>query len=73
MCSELSSAVRVFAVHDLRLLGVQLEAQGPEPLGDGGPKVSGLFLGVAVGDDVVCIALERDSPGYSRSIQRSNA
>ena len=53
-----SSAVCVLAVHDLRLLGVQLETKGPEPLSDGGPKRSSLLLGVAVGDDVVCVALE---------------
>jgi hypothetical protein len=34
---EVCPAVRVFAVHDLRLHRVQLKAQGPEPLGDGGP------------------------------------
>ena len=28
-----SPAVRVLAVHDLRLTGVQFEPQGPEPLG----------------------------------------
>ena len=60
MCSA-SSAAAVFAVHDLRLVGVQLEAEGPEPGGDGGPKRSGLFLGVAVGNDVVRVALERTS------------
>src|SRR3954453_3584300 len=31
------SAVRVFAVHDLRLVRVQLQTQGSEPLGDRGP------------------------------------
>ncbi|HEY6310560.1 MAG TPA: hypothetical protein VIY52_07100 [Streptosporangiaceae bacterium] len=32
---------------------MQLQAQGPEPLGDGGPQFTGLFLGVAVSDNVV--------------------
>src|SRR5215207_4141698 len=54
---RLPSAVRVLAVHDLRLVGVQLEAQGPEPVRDGGPQRSGPFLRVAVGNDVVCVAL----------------
>ena len=60
-------AVRVLAVHDLRLVGVQLETQGPEPFGDGGPQLSGLFLGVAVSNNVVCVALERTTrmvPGH---------
>jgi hypothetical protein len=60
-------AVRVFAVHDPGLDGVQLKAQGPEPFGDGDPKRSGLFLGVAVCDDVICITREwaaRKRPGH---------
>src|SRR6266566_2420592 len=56
---EVAWAVRVLAVHDLRLHGVQLEAKSPEPTGDGGPQRPGLFLGVAVRSDVVRIALER--------------
>jgi hypothetical protein len=34
---------------------MQLQAQGPEPLGDGGPQLAGLVLGVAVSDDVICL------------------
>jgi hypothetical protein len=56
---RVGSAVRVFAVHDLRLVGVQLKPERPEPCGDGGPQQAGLFLGVAVGDHVVCVALKR--------------
>ena len=59
MCSKSPPAVRVLAVHDLRLRRVQLKAQGPEPRGDGGPQMQGLFLAVAVSDDVIRIALER--------------
>ena len=51
-------AVRVFAVHNPRLFRVQFQAQGPEPFGNGGPQVVGLFLSVAVRDNVVGIALE---------------
>jgi hypothetical protein len=43
------SAVRVLAVHDLRLVGVQFEAQGPKPLGNGSPEIMGLFLCATVG------------------------
>jgi hypothetical protein len=57
---EVSLAVRVFAVHDLRLHGVQLKTQGPEPRGDGGPRLAGLFLGVAVSDDVIRLCRLRD-------------
>ncbi len=53
------SACRAFAVHDLRLVGMQLEAEGPEPAGDNSPKVSGLFLGVTVGDNIISVAFER--------------
>src|ERR1700736_1871029 len=53
------SAVRVFAVHDLRLVGVQFETEGPEPLGDGGQQSLSLSLGGAVSDDVIRIALKR--------------
>ena len=58
-CSDRPGPVRVLAEHDLGLLGVKLEAQGLEPLGHRGPQLSGLFLGVAVNDDVVRVALER--------------
>ncbi len=54
-----SSASRIFAIHDLRLVGVQLETQGPEPLGDSSPQCSGLPLRVAMGDHIICVALER--------------
>src|SRR5580700_5522249 len=56
---EVSPAVRVLAVHDLRLPGVQLQAQGPEPRGDGGPQLAGLVLAVAVRNNVIRIALKR--------------
>src|SRR6266567_5715257 len=36
---EVPPAVRVLAVRNLRLRGVQLQAQGPEPPGDGGPRL----------------------------------
>ena len=52
-------AHRVFAVHDLRLLGVQLEAECPEPTSDLRPKTSGLFLGVAVDNNIIGITFER--------------
>jgi hypothetical protein len=48
-----SWATRVFAVRDLRLLGVQLETKGREPVGDQVPKGPGLSLSVAVDNDVV--------------------
>ena len=32
---------------------MQLKTQGPEPLGDGGPQLSGLVPGIAVRDDVI--------------------
>src|SRR5204863_1037824 len=56
---EVSPAVRVLAVHDLRLHRVQLKAQGPEPLSDGGPQHPGLVLGVAVRNNIICVTLER--------------
>jgi len=56
---EVSPAVRVLAEHDLRLRGMQLQAQGPEPPGDGGPQLAGLVLAVAVSDDVIRVALKR--------------
>ena len=40
------------------LLGVHLKPEGPKPHGDVGPKVPGLFKGVAVGNNVICVALE---------------
>ena len=52
---RMRSAVAVFAVQDLRLIGVQLKAQGPEPGSDSGPKVTGLFLVVAMGNYVICL------------------
>ncbi len=65
-------AVRVLAEHDLRLLGVQLKTEGPEPAGDVVPKFSGLFLGDAVGNDVIGITLKGQS-GCCRVIHISNA
>ena len=62
-----SLATRVFALRDLRLLGVQLETKGREPVGDKVPKVTGLSLGVAVDNDVVRVAFEqtpRMPPGH---------
>src|SRR5258708_11744966 len=56
---RVSPAFRVFAVHDLRLVGVQLEAEGPEPSGDRSPETSGLRLGVAVDDNVIGVPFER--------------
>src|SRR5436190_9394521 len=56
---EAAWAVRVFAVHDLRLRGVQLKAQRPESLSDGGPQYPRLVLSVAVRSDVVRVTLER--------------
>src|SRR5580704_7199421 len=56
---EVPPAVRVFAVHDLRLHGMQLKPQGPEPDGDGGPQFPGLVLAVAVRNNVVRVTLER--------------
>ena len=56
---RLVTAVRVFAVHDLRLVGMQLKAQGPEPLNKVGPQLLGLLLGVAVDDHIIRVTLER--------------
>ena len=56
---RLVTAVRVFAVHDLRLVAMQLKAQGPEPLNEAGPQLSGLLLGVAVDDHIIRVTLER--------------
>ena len=55
---RLVTALRVFAVHDLRLVGVQLKAQRPEPLNKIGPQLLGLLLGVAVDDHIIRVALE---------------
>ncbi|MFT7648732.1 MAG: hypothetical protein ACI8Y4_003484 [Candidatus Poriferisodalaceae bacterium] len=55
---RVASAIRVFAVHDLRLVGVQLKANRPEPLNEIGPKISGLFLGVTVDDHIIRVALK---------------
>ena len=52
-------AVRILAVHDLRLHRVQLKTQGPEPLGDRGPQLAGLLLAVAVRNNVIRIAFKR--------------
>ena len=51
--------VRVLAEHDPGLLGVKLQTQGLEPLGDPGPQLAGLVLAVAVDHDVIRVALER--------------
>src|SRR5665213_2162211 len=51
-------AVRVLAVHDLCLLGVQLEPHGLEPDGEVSQQRAGLFLSVAVDDRVIRVALE---------------
>ena len=56
---RLITAVRVFAVHDLRLVGMQLKAQGPEPRSEVGAELSGLLLGVAVDDHIIRVTLER--------------
>src|SRR5882672_8237705 len=57
---EVPPAAAVFAVDDPRLVGAQLEAEGPEAVGDGGPEVSGLALGGAVDNHVVRIALRSE-------------
>jgi hypothetical protein len=71
--------LRAWHTHDLRLHGVQLQAQGPEPLGDGGPQLAGLVLGVAVRNNIIRITFERAArelpvhPGVERvasAIQR---
>src|SRR5258708_19874249 len=56
---EVSPAVRVFAVHDLRLHGMQLKTQRPEPLSDGGPQRPGLVLSVAVRNNIIRVTLKR--------------
>jgi hypothetical protein len=38
---------------------VQLQAQGPEPRGDGGPQLAGLVLAAAVSGNVIRVALKR--------------
>src|SRR5271169_2233654 len=52
-------ASRVLAVHDFRLPGVQLKAQGPEPAGDRVTKLACLCLAVAVRDNIISVTLER--------------
>ena len=52
--------VRVLAEHDLRLLGVQLEAECPEPGGDRVPQRAGLILRVAVRDNVIRLCRPAD-------------
>ena len=52
---RIPASARILAVNDLGLLGVQFEAKGPEPLSDDNPKRSGLFLSIAVGNNVVCL------------------
>src|ERR1019366_3531511 len=53
-----SSAARVLAVHDLRLVGLQLKSNGPEPFSECGPQTSGLFLSVAMDYRIIRVALE---------------
>jgi len=55
---RLASAFRVFAVHDLRLIRVQLKAEGPEPLSEIDPQLLGLVLGLAVDDRINRVAFE---------------
>ena len=55
---RLASTLRVLAVHDLRLHGVQPQSQEPEPLGERGLQLPGLLLGVAVDNNVIRVALE---------------
>ena len=50
---EVPPAVRVLAVRDLRLPGMQLKTQGLKPRGDGSPQPAGLVLAVAVSDNVI--------------------
>ena len=38
------SLLRAWRTHDLRLRRVQLKTESPEPLGDGGPQLTGLVL-----------------------------
>ena len=56
---EVPPAVRVLAVRDLRLPGMQLKTQGLKPRGDGSPQLAGLVLAVAVSDNVIRVALKR--------------
>ena len=39
---------------------MQLQAQGPKPLGDGGPQLAGLVLAVAVRNNVIRLCRLRD-------------
>jgi hypothetical protein len=59
---RLASAVRVLAVHDLRLPRVQLKAHRPEPLGERVPQLPGLRLGIAVDNNVIRLCR---LPGYA--------
>src|SRR5206468_11568787 len=56
---EVPPAVRVLAEHDLRLPGMQLQAQGPEPRGDRGQQLVGLVPAVAMRNNVIRIPLKR--------------
>jgi hypothetical protein len=59
--------VRVLAEHDPGLLGVKVQTQCLEPLGDRSAKLAGLVLAVAVDHDVIRVALERAArvlPGH---------
>ena len=56
---RLVTAVRVFAVQVLRLVGMQLKAQGPEPRSEAGAELLGLLLGVAADDHIIRVMLER--------------
>ena len=56
---RLVTALRVFAVQVLRLVGMQLKAQGPEPLNEAGAELLGLLLGVAADDHIIGVTLER--------------
>ena len=47
---EVPSAVRILTINDAGLVGVQLEADGTEPLGYPGEQLAGLSLAVAMDD-----------------------
>ena len=66
---RVSSAAAVLAIDDLRLLGVQLQADSSEPGRDGSPQSPGLILSVTVGNAVIRVALKRaarELPSYPR-------
>ena len=66
---RLASAIRVLAVHDLRLRRVQLKPRDPS-LSASGLQLPGWFLGVAVDNNVIRVALERAArvfPGPRRA------